>query len=76
MRRPVSLQRRAFLEIPPRVEYHGTEKDRELGDVIAALERFGTKHLSDPTIPAAYNECVSLDEENTTAQGVKEPGNR
>jgi DNA-binding HxlR family transcriptional regulator len=42
------VQRMAFLEIPPRVEYHLTAKGQELGDVIAALEQFGTKHLSNP----------------------------
>jgi DNA-binding HxlR family transcriptional regulator len=40
------VQRRAFLEIPPRVEYHLTEQGRELGEVIEAIERFGTKYLS------------------------------
>ncbi len=42
------VQRLAYLEIPPRVEYRLTEKGRELGDVIAALEQFGCKHLSNP----------------------------
>jgi DNA-binding HxlR family transcriptional regulator len=41
------VQRQAFLEIPPRVEYHLTEQGRELGEVIEVLERFGTRHLSD-----------------------------
>lgn len=41
------VQRRAFLEIPPRVEYHITEKGQELGEVIGALEKFGNKHLAD-----------------------------
>lgn len=40
------VQRRAFLEIPPRVEYHITEKGQELGEVIRALEKFGNKHLA------------------------------
>ncbi len=40
------VQRQAFLEIPPRVEYHLTERGRELGEVIEVLERFGTRHLS------------------------------
>ncbi len=40
------VQRQAFLEIPPRVEYHLTEQGQELGEVIEVLERFGTKHLS------------------------------
>jgi DNA-binding HxlR family transcriptional regulator len=41
------VQRRAFLEIPPRVEYHLTEKGQEFGDVIAAIEQFAQKNLSD-----------------------------
>ncbi len=40
------VQRQAFLEIPPRVEYNLTERGRELGEVIEVLERFGTRHLS------------------------------
>ena len=42
------VQRRAFLEIPPRVEYHLTEKGQEFGEVIAAIERFTHKNLSGP----------------------------
>ncbi len=40
------VQRQAFLEIPPHVEYHLTEQGQELGEVIEVLERFGTKNLS------------------------------
>ena len=49
------VQRRAFLEIPPRVEYHLTEKGQEFGDVIAAIEQFAQKNLSDlvETVTAA-----------------------
>ncbi|GCE22654.1 winged helix-turn-helix transcriptional regulator [Dictyobacter kobayashii] len=50
------VQRKAFLEIPPRVEYHITEKGQELGDVIAALEKFGNKHLSNLPAPS-NNDC-------------------
>src|SRR5437588_4454859 len=59
------VQRVAFLEIPPRVEYHLTEKGRELGGVIAALEQFGNKHLSNPVVSAKCDECISVDEETT-----------
>lgn len=41
------VQRRAFLEIPPRVEYHLTEKGQEFGEVIAAIEQFAERNLSD-----------------------------
>ena len=43
------VQRRAFLEIPPRVEYHLTEKGQEFGEVIAAIEQFAERNLSDLT---------------------------
>lgn len=65
------VQRLAFLEIPPRVEYHLTEKGRELGDVIAALERFGNKHLSISAVSTECGKCLSLDEEPTTAEGAQ-----
>ncbi|MBV9690159.1 MAG: helix-turn-helix transcriptional regulator [Ktedonobacteraceae bacterium] len=45
------VQRQAFLQIPPRVEYHLTEKGQALGDVIAAIEQFAQKHLSGPDAP-------------------------
>jgi len=65
------VQRLAFLEIPPRVEYHLTEKGQELGDVIAALEQFGNKHLSHPAVSAKCDECISVDEETTPVEDVK-----
>lgn len=40
------VQRQAFLEIPPRVEYHLTEKGQEFGDVIAAISQFALTNLS------------------------------
>jgi DNA-binding HxlR family transcriptional regulator len=45
------VRREAFLEIPPRVEYHLTEQGQELGDVIEVIEQFGKKHLSGPITP-------------------------
>jgi len=42
------VERRAFAEIPPRVEYHLLEKGRALGDVIKALEHFAEHNLSSP----------------------------
>ncbi len=41
------VERRAFYEIPPRVEYHLTEKGHDLVGVIGAIEQFAQKHLSD-----------------------------
>jgi len=43
------VQRQAFLEIPPRVEYRLTEKGQEFGEVIAAIELFAETNLSNPT---------------------------
>ena len=43
------VQRRAFLEIPPRVEYHLTEKGQEFGEIIAAIELFAERNLSSLT---------------------------
>jgi DNA-binding HxlR family transcriptional regulator len=40
------VQRRAFLEIPPRVEYRLTEKGQEFGEIIAAIELFAERNLS------------------------------
>ena len=64
------VQRLAFLEIPPRVEYHLTAKGRELGDVIAALEQFGNKHLSNPVVSATCGECLAVDEDAAVVEDV------
>ncbi|MDQ2905811.1 MAG: helix-turn-helix transcriptional regulator [Chloroflexota bacterium] len=66
------VQRQAFLEIPPRVEYHLTEKGRELGDVIAALEQFGNKHLSNPVVSATCADCPSAAEASTAVEDVED----
>lgn len=42
------VQRRAFAEIPPRVEYHLTEKGLALADIMAAIREFGSRYLADP----------------------------
>ena len=49
------VQRRAFLEIPPRVEYSLTEKGLALVDIMEAIKQFGQRYLSDvePTLPDA-----------------------
>ena len=43
------VERRAFNEIPPRVEYHLTSKGLALGKVIEAIEQFAQEHLADIT---------------------------
>lgn len=44
------VERQAFTEIPPRVEYHLLAKGRALGKVIEALEQFAEQNLSNPEI--------------------------
>jgi DNA-binding HxlR family transcriptional regulator len=39
--------REGFAEIPPRVEYHLTEKGLALADIMAAIKQFGERYLSD-----------------------------
>jgi DNA-binding HxlR family transcriptional regulator len=41
------VQRHAFLEIPPRVEYCLTEKGLALADIMEAIEDFGKRYLAD-----------------------------
>lgn len=41
------VERRAFLEIPPRVEYRLTKKGQALGEVIGSIEQFAQQNLAD-----------------------------
>ena len=41
------VQRQAFLEIPPRVEYCLTEKGLALVDIMEAIKQFGQRYLSE-----------------------------
>jgi DNA-binding HxlR family transcriptional regulator len=41
------VQRQAFLEIPPRVEYRLTEKGLALVDIMEAIKQFGQRYLSE-----------------------------
>jgi len=41
------VQRQAFLEIPPRVEYRLTEKGMALVDIMEAIKQFGERYLSE-----------------------------
>src|SRR5205085_1780191 len=49
------VQRQAFAEIPPRVEYRLTEKGLALVDIMEAIKQFGQHYLSDvePPLPDA-----------------------
>ena len=46
------VQRQAFLEIPPRVEYCLTEKGLALVDIMEAIKQFGQRYLSEVDPPA------------------------
>jgi DNA-binding HxlR family transcriptional regulator len=49
------VERQAFLEIPPRVEYRLTEKGLALVDIMEAIKQFAQRYLSevDPPPPDA-----------------------
>ena len=47
------VEREAFAEIPPRVEYHLTEKGHALADIMTAIQRFGERYLSGETSTSA-----------------------
>ena len=53
------VERKAFLEIPPRVEYYLTEKGRALGDVVGAIEQFAKNYLSDLPASLPDTPCSS-----------------
>ena len=41
------VDRHAFAEIPPRVEYQLTEKGQALADILEAIKQFSERYLSD-----------------------------
>ncbi len=49
------VERTAYAEIPPRVEYHLTDKGHALVDIITAMQNFGDQYLSD--IEPPETEC-------------------
>ena len=57
------VQRQAFLEIPPRVEYRLTEKGLALVDIMEAIKQFGQRYLADvePTLPDASSTPPSCE---------------
>ena len=57
------VQRQAFLEIPPRVEYSLTEKGLALVDIMEAIKQFGQRYLADvePTLPGASSTPSSCE---------------
>ena len=55
------VQRQAFAEIPPRVEYRLTERGFALANIMEAINQFGERYLSDiePTPPDASSASPS-----------------
>lgn len=52
------VQRQAYAEIPPRVEYSLTERGLALADILGTIRRFGELYMSD--LPDASAEaCLS-----------------
>ena len=47
------VDRQAYAEIPPRVEYTLTEKGQALVHIIEAMQAFGENYLSEPLTPPA-----------------------
>lgn len=45
------VERKAYAEIPPRVEYHLTEKGYALIDIVKAMQEFGERYLADVEPP-------------------------
>jgi len=53
------VNRHAFAEIPPRVEYSLTEKGQAFANVIEAIQDFGNRYLSDDETPTDTSSCTS-----------------
>ena len=51
------VERRAFAEIPPRVEYRLTEKGFALVDIMEAIRNFGERYLADIESPSTSSSC-------------------
>ncbi|HEX4207759.1 MAG TPA: helix-turn-helix domain-containing protein [Ktedonobacteraceae bacterium] len=55
------VERHAFMEIPPRVEYHLTENGQALVDILNAIREFGERYLADneanSTAPLSPPSC-------------------
>ncbi len=53
------VQRVAFLEIPPRVEYSLTEKGLALVDIMEAIKQFAQRYLSDVEPPSPDDSPIA-----------------
>ncbi len=52
------VDREAFAEIPPRVEYRLTEKGLALADTMEAIHRFAERHLSEDETLSPSEPCA------------------
>lgn len=50
------VERQAYAEIPPRVEYHLTEKGQALINIVRAIEDFGRNYLFETEIGKQYTQ--------------------
>ena len=53
------VQRQAYPEIPPRVEYRLTEKGKALVTVVEAIREFGQRYLTDQALPGTPSEAAT-----------------
>ena len=53
------VQRQAYPEIPPRVEYRLTEKGKALVTVVEAIREFGQRYLTDQALPGTQSEAAT-----------------
>lgn len=71
------VRRRAFAEIPPRVEYDLTEQGFALADIVEAIRAFGERYLSGAA-NAGNPECLtspsSEGQSTTSADLPRKPG--
>lgn len=55
------VQRQAFAEIPPRVEYRLTEKGLALVDIMEAIRQFAERYLAENEAPSPESSCQPCD---------------
>lgn len=51
------VERHAFAEIPPRVEYHLTERGLALADIVESIRKFGETYLNDDSLDTRFGTC-------------------
>src|SRR5450631_715155 len=51
------VNRQAYPEIPPRVQYSLTEKGHTLGGIINAMQDFGERYMMQEDLPSPPSDC-------------------